>query len=111
MQRELVLLTEILDAGDRIIELVAGRDVADVEANRNVRDALLWNYTVLGEAASQVSQELKDAHPSVPWSDPVRLRNRIVHGYWSVELDILISTAEQDLPGMLVAVRRIAEQL
>ncbi len=111
MRRDFVLLTEILGAGDRIVELVVGRDVAEVEANRDVRDALLWNYTVLGEAASQVSQELKDAHPDVPWSDPVRLRNRIVHGYWSVEVDILTSTAEQDLPGMLAAVRRIAEEL
>jgi uncharacterized protein with HEPN domain len=111
MQRDRLLLTEIVDAGERIIELSAGRDVADVEANRDVRDALLWNYTVLGEAASQVSQELKDTHPDVPWSDPVRLRNRIVHGYWSIELDILTSTASQDLPGMLAAVRRIIEEL
>jgi uncharacterized protein with HEPN domain len=110
MQRDLVLITEILDAGDRIVELVTGRDVADVEADRDVRDALLWNYTVLGEAASQVSQDLKDAQPSVPWSDPVRLRNRIVHGYWSIELDILISTARQDLPDMLAALRRIVEE-
>jgi uncharacterized protein with HEPN domain len=111
MQRDLLLLTEILDAGDRIIELVTGRDVADIEADRDVRDALLWNYTVLGEAASQVSQDLKDAHLSVPWSYPVRLRNPIVHGYWSVEFDILTSTAEQDLPGMVAAVRRIVRDL
>lgn len=111
MPRDALLLTEMLEAGDRIIELVAGREAADVEAERDVRDALLWNYTVLGEAASQVSQDLKDAYPSVAWSDPVRLRNRIVHGYWSIELDILTSTANQDLPDLLTAVRRIAEEL
>jgi uncharacterized protein with HEPN domain len=53
----------------------------------------LWNYTVLGEAVGQVSVETKAAHPDVPWSDPVRLRNRIVHGYWSIDLDVLISTS------------------
>ena len=111
MQRDRLLLTEIVGAGERIIELSAGRDVADVEANRDVRHALLWNDTVLGEAASQVSQELRDTHPDVPWSDPVRLRNRIVHGYWSIELDVLTSTASQDLPGMLAAVRQIIEEL
>lgn len=111
MPRDALLLTEMLEAGDRIIELVAGREAADIETDRDVRDALLWNYTVLGEAASQVSQDLKDAHPSVAWSDPVRVRNRIVHGYWSIELDILTSTANQDLPDLLSAVRRIAEEL
>jgi len=75
-------LTEIFEAGDRIIDLVAGRDAADFEANRDLRDALLWNFTVLGEASSQVSQDLKDAHPEVGWSKPMRMRNRIVHGYW-----------------------------
>ena len=66
---------------------------------------------MLGEAASQVSQDLKDAHPVVGWSDPVRMRNGIVHGYWSVELDILTSTATEDLPDLLVAIRRIATAL
>ena len=111
MQRNRLLLTEMVEAGERILELSAGREVADVEANRDVRDALLWNDTVLGEAASQVSQALKDAHSDVPWNDPVRLRNRIVQGYWSIELDILTSTAEQDLPEMLAAVHRIIEEL
>src|SRR3954453_24015562 len=70
MPRDRLLLTEILEAGDRIIDLVAGRDAADFEANRDLRDALLWNFTVLGEASSQVSQDLKDAHPEVGWSNP-----------------------------------------
>lgn len=72
---------------------------------------MLWNYTVLGEASSQVSLELKDEQPSVPWSDPVRLRNRIVHGYWSADLDVLTSTASEDLPGLLADLRRIAEEI
>jgi uncharacterized protein with HEPN domain len=44
------------------------------------RDALLWNFTVLGEAASQLPAELKEEFPDVAWQLPVRLRNRIVHG-------------------------------
>jgi uncharacterized protein with HEPN domain len=90
---------------------VAGRNAADLEANPDLRDALLWNFTVLGEAVAQVSQDLKDAHPEVGWSDPVRMRNRIVHGYWSVEFDVLTSTATQDLPDLLTAIRRIATAL
>ncbi len=111
MRRDRLLLVEILDAGERIAELAAGRDVSDFELDRDARDALLWNFTVLGEAITQLSEELKDAHPEVPWSDPVRLRNRVVHGYWSVELDILTSTAAEDLPGLVAAVRRLVEEV
>lgn len=54
------------------------------------------------------SDDLKDAHPEVPWADPVRLRNRIVHGYWSVDLDVLISTARDDLPDLVRTLRELA---
>ena len=88
-----------------------GIDPAAPEPDRNRVDALLWNFTVLGEASNQVSAEVKVNHPEVPWADPVRLRNRIVHGYWSVDLDVLVATSRDDLPALLQAVRRIREVL
>ena len=66
---------------------------------------LLWNFTVLGEAITQLSESIRTDQSAVPWSDPVRLRNRIVHGYWSIDLDVLLATARDDLPAFLVAVR------
>ena len=62
------------------------------------RDALLWNFTVLGEAASQVSDAVVQRYSEVPWRQPILLRNRIVHGYWSIDLGILLATATNQLP-------------
>ena len=109
MQRDRLLLAEIVDATERIVALTARRSVDEIDADRDRRDALLWNYTVLGEAVSQLSEPMKVAHPDVPWSDPVRMRNRIVHGYWSVDLDVLVTTAQEDLPDFLAAVARWIE--
>jgi hypothetical protein len=68
-----------------------GVSVGDLEADRQRRDALLWNFTVvLGEAAGQLSDDVKTRFPGVMWQQPVRLRNRIVHGYWSVDLESCI---------------------
>lgn len=111
MQRDLLLLSEIIDATERIIELAAGLDPAAPESDRDRVDALLWNFTVLGEASNQVSADVKDDHPEVPWADPVRLRNRIVHGYWSVDLDVLVATSRDDLPALLQSVRTIRDVL
>lgn len=108
MPRDPLLLAEMIEAGERIVAIVGRLDVDRPTTDRDLLEALLWNYTVLGEAAGQVSVEVKAAHPEVPWSDPVRLRNRIVHGYWSVDLDVLISTAREDVPGLVEAVRSIA---
>jgi uncharacterized protein with HEPN domain len=51
--------------------------------------------------------DLKATHPALPWAGPVRLRNRIVHGCCSIDLDILLSTARNDLPGLIGALRQI----
>lgn len=107
MSRDELLLGEMIDSATRIISIVERLDLDDPESDRDLLDALLWNFTVLGEAARSVADELKAAHPAVPWSDPVRLRNRIVHGYWSIELDVLVSTARVDLPVLVELVERV----
>jgi uncharacterized protein with HEPN domain len=109
MRRDGVLLAEIVEAGERILTLVADRSPVDFEHDPDRRDALLWNFTVLGEAVGQLSDEIIDDHPEVAWSSPVRMRNRIVHGYWSVDLDILVTTARDDLGGFLDAVRALLD--
>ena len=105
MRRDGVLIAEILEAGERIVALVADRSSADFEDDPDRRDALLWNFTVLGEAVGQLSDELKDDHPEIGWASPLRMRNRIVHGYWSIDLDVLVTTARDDLGEFLEAVR------
>ncbi len=108
MQRDRLLLDEMIEACERIMSLAAKLDPEPSQANRDPVDALLWNFTVLGEASGQISDDLKTAHPELPWADPIRLRNRIVHGYWSVEIDVLVSTARSDVPGLLAGLRSIA---
>ena len=107
MRRDDLLLAEIVVAIERIIEITTNSSSPEIEVTRDRRDSLLWNFTVLGEAANQVSSELKAQHPEVPWADASRTRNRIVHGYWSVDLDVLVTTARNDLPAFLIDVRAV----
>lgn len=101
MRRELLLLREMRDAAVAILELVGGRSAEQLEADTVRRSALLWHFTVLGEAASQIPAETKDAHPKVAWRAASRLRNRIVHGYWAIDVETLVVTAVDDLPLMI----------
>ena len=110
-RRELLLICEMIDAAEQAQRLVSGRDVDDIQADRQVRDALLWNFTVLGEAAAQLPDEFKMTHPSVNWARPSQLRNRIVHGYWSVDLEILHTTAKHDLPAFTAELKAVSAAL
>ncbi len=64
-------------------------------------DSVLWNFTVLGEAAAQIPDDVKEQHPEVGLAQPTRMRSRIVHGYWSVDVDILHAAAARDLPALI----------
>ena len=111
MQRDILPLTEMIDAAEQADQLADGITVSQLQADRQRRDALLWNFTVLGEAASQVSEEVKGRFPGVPWQQPQRLRNRIVHGYWSIDLAVLHTTATGQLPAFTASLRQALDAL
>ena len=111
MQRDVLLLGEIIEAAERLQALTDGLTAEDIAEDELRRDAVLWNFTVLGEATAQLSEELRAAHAAVEWRRPAQLRNRIVHGYWSIDLEILVKTAHDDLPGFIEDIRRVIEAL
>jgi uncharacterized protein with HEPN domain len=65
MQRDILLLTEMIDAAEQAGQLTVGITVSQLETGRQRRDALLWNFTVLGETAAQLSAEFKDRFPDI----------------------------------------------
>jgi uncharacterized protein with HEPN domain len=111
MQRDVLLLHEMIDAAEQARQLVAGHSVPEIVADRMRRDSLMWNFTVLGEAAGLVSEATKARFPDVPWRNPVRLRNRIVHGYWSVDVDVLYTTATEQLSEFVAMIRKVVTAL
>ncbi|GAA4539738.1 hypothetical protein GCM10023175_11540 [Pseudonocardia xishanensis] len=64
---------------------------------------------MLGEAAGQISNETKTRFPAVAWQQPVRLRNRLVHGYWSIDMEILL--AQRQLPALVADLRDVLTTL
>lgn len=111
MRRELLLLREMVDAASEIGDLVGARSAEQVEADGIRRSALLWHFTVLGEAASQVPAEVKDSYPEIAWSAAARLRNRIVHGYWDIDVETPVTAASDDIPQMLTQLEAVIASL
>jgi uncharacterized protein with HEPN domain len=111
MQRDILLLTEMIDAAEQAQRLTADITVSQLETDRQRRDALLWNFTVLGEASGQLSAQLKDRFPDIAWQQPMRLRNRIIHGYWSIDLEVLHTTATEQLPAFITSLHGVLSTL
>ncbi len=96
----------MIEAAEQAQALVAGTDVETLADDRQRRDALLWNFTVLGEAAAQFDEAVRTRFPEVEWARPSQLPNRIVHGYWSIDLAILHTAASRHLPAFTKQLRR-----
>jgi len=65
------------------------------------QDAVLHSFLILGEAAAQVSQPMRDRLPELPWHDIVGIRNHIVHGDARIDLRILWKTIQEDIPPLV----------
>jgi uncharacterized protein with HEPN domain len=111
MQRDLLLLDEMIATAERASTLADGIAVGELQADRMRSESLLWNFTVLGEATAQLSEVVKQRFPEIPWQQPTRLRNRIVHGYWSIDMEILHTTANDQLPSFAAELRRVRDTL
>ena len=111
MRPEVLYLREMLDAAAAIREISAGLNVDELRADTVRRAALLWNYTVLGEAASQLPASFNASHPEVEWAQPTRLRNRIVHGYFDIAVGILYEAATTDLPSLSASISELLAEL
>lgn len=101
-------LTDIVDAVAEITEYVANCSRDDFFANRMMRRAVLHLLTLIGEAATQLPADFRQAHPEIDWRSIIGFRHRAIHAYFSVKWDIVWETATKDAP---VLAKQIAELL
>lgn len=99
-----VRLRHLVDAAERAIQFTAGRSRWDLDTDEMLKLALTKLVEIVGEAAKQVSAETKDAYPAVPWSAAARMRDRLVHHYFDIDIDVLWSTVQDDLPALLALI-------
>ncbi len=94
------------DAARDALGFAAGRQRADLDADRMLYSALVWNLTIIGEAAAQLTTETRAALAGVPWAQIVAMRNRLVHGYYLIDPDIVWDTVTTHLPVLIVALEQ-----
>jgi len=71
---------------------------------------VLYHLQIVGEAIRSLSLELTQQYPETPWSQIVGLRNRVVHEYFDIDLDVVIDIVTSDLPGFQVQIQRILQE-
>jgi uncharacterized protein with HEPN domain len=103
----LVALRHMLDHAREAIELARGKGRADLDTDRVLQLALSRLVEIIGEAASRVPTDLQNRHPTLPWRQAIGARNRLIHGYDFVDLDILWEIVGTDLPVLVPQIEQI----
>ena len=107
-------LTDYLDhmrqAATDACSFVEGLSKEGFLADKRTQQAVIMSLIVIGEAATKVMDryvEFADEHPEVPWRSMRGMRNRIAHGYFDINLDVVWDTMQTALPGLLERLRAL----
>jgi uncharacterized protein with HEPN domain len=98
---DLIRVRHMLDAINEALVFSQGKSRDDLDNNRMLTLAIIKELEIIGEAASKITPEFKANQPLVPWLDIVGMRNRLTHGYFDIDLDLVWTTVQEDLPFLL----------
>ena len=91
-----------------IEEFTANMDFSSFSEDFKTQYAVVRCFEIMGEAAKRIPDEIRFAHPSVPWKIMAGMRDRMIHGYDVIDVAILWKTVKQDIPSLKICIREVA---
>lgn len=98
---------DMINAAETALRFMDGRDDEDFLHDDLLQSAVLYQFTVFGEASRRVSQAYRDAHPGIPWTSIAGFRNRIVHEYDDLDLDVVLTIIRNELATAIEGLRSL----
>jgi uncharacterized protein with HEPN domain len=105
-----IAIKQILSHAREAVDLSKGKERADLDSDRLLNLALTRLIEIIGEAANRVPDSIQSKYPDLPWLQMIGARNRLIHGYDSVDFDILWTIVKYDLPFLISRVDSILGQ-
>ena len=102
-----LLLNDIIESIDKVEQYTEGMSFDSFSNDQKSIDAVVRNLEIIGEAANRLPDDFKEKHSSVEWHKVVGLRNRIIHEYFGIDLQIIWQIVHSDLPALRHTLSRI----
>ena len=100
-------ITDMIRFAENVLNYTAGMDQAAFVSTPLNYDATLRNLELIGEAATNIPDDVREDNPSVPWRLIIATRNRLIHGYLGIDDDTLWSIIKDDVPELLSELKKI----
>lgn len=108
---DLTRLKHIKDAAQEALSFTKNRTRSDLDTDRMLSLALVRLVEIIGEAGNRVSENCQAKYSKIPWRQIVGMRNRIIHAYFDVDLDIVWQVITQDLDSLLIEIEKAIRDL
>ena len=102
-------LRDILQATTDALAFIEGLDFTTFCRDRRTNLAVIRSLEIIGEASRHIPASVRHSHPEVPWQDMADMRNKLIHEYFGVDLNVLWRTVLEDMPPLSEAIKRILE--
>lgn len=99
----------MLDAAHAISSFIQKNNRQNLESDLMFSSALIRQLEILGEAAIGISIDFKEAHTNIPWHKIIGMRNRLIHAYFDVDLDILWHAVTIEIPKIIPELQKILD--
>ncbi|PUA30998.1 MAG: hypothetical protein B9J98_08250 [Candidatus Terraquivivens tikiterensis] len=111
MKRDKAYLKHVLDVISNIEKFIEGIEKEDFLSNVEKQYAVLRGLEIIGEAVKNLSEELKAKHPKIPWKEIAGMRDKLIHQYFGVNLDLVWETIKTKLPELKTQISRIIKEI
>lgn len=101
--RDLESVLDIDYYGRSVISFVSGMTQAEFAEDQKTIAAVMYAIAVMGEATKRLSNEFREQYSQLPWRELAGLRDRLVHDYKNIDLDILWDVVSVEIPALLVS--------
>ncbi len=109
--RSRAFLVDIREAARRVVIYTEGMEYDDFLQDLKTQDAVIRNLEIIGEAVKNIPDEMRAEAPNIPWKSIAAMRDKLIHHYFGVNLDIVWSVIRKDLPTLVEAVEALVSSL
>jgi uncharacterized protein with HEPN domain len=111
MKEDLIFIEHILDSINAIESFSRNLKKEELSSNRLKQSAIVREIEVIGEAVKNISENLKTKHKEVGWREIAGTRDKMIHHYFGVDLDIIWGIIDNDIPNLKEKISRIKKEL
>jgi len=106
-EQDIVRLRHILDAAKKIVEYTESIQRDGLDRDEKLALALVRLLEIIGEAAKAVSQDFRRNNPQIPWREIAGTRDRLIHGYYDIDFDVVWQIVSGDIPPLITTIEDI----